>query len=187
MARTVSVLVPDADREETGETVAGLDGVPDDDGATLGEQFAVAALNTGATLYGAAVTPRNCVLVGADASTVLTSVAVLNEYSVVLEVAYSINTPHPSLRPAREMIVARDCRSMEEVGVCRVHVPLAAVYCAMLLLVVFAVSVIQSDVELAHTNPYGLNGYDDGTRDAPVPADVRSVVPVTNELRPPAG
>ena len=49
-----------------------------------------------------------------------------------------------------------------------------------------AVSVIQMDPVEAHTNPYGLYAYAVDATVTPVPAVVGGVVPVVNELRPPA-
>ena len=64
-------------------------------------------------------------------------------------------TPQYSDRPAREMIFAPRSNSMAEVGVCRVQVAPDTVYCAMLLTVGLAVSVIQMELDEDHTNPYG--------------------------------
>ena len=80
-------------------------------------------------------------------------------YSVVGVVAYSMKTPQPSARPAREMIIVPDSSSMEAVGDRRVHVVPDPVYSAMLLVARLAVSVIQMEVVEAYTNPYGLNAY----------------------------
>ena len=115
-----------------------------------------------------------------------TSVLVLYEYSLVGEVRYSMTTPHTSARPAIEMIIVPDSIDMAAVGVCRVHAVPDPVYCATLLVPRLAVSVIQTDLEDAHTNPYGLNGYAVDATVTPVPAVVGGVVPVVNELRPPA-
>ena len=120
------------------------DGVLEHDGHTGGEE------------NGAAVTPRNTVFVGATASTSTALVAVLYAYSLVGDVAYSINTPHtPSCRPAREMMAVPDSSSMAEVGVCRAHTPPVEVNSAMLLVVSAAVSVVHRVVAEANTNPYG--------------------------------
>ena len=113
--------------------------------------------NTGATEYGAEVTPRNTVFTGAVARTVLTSEPVLYAYSLVGEVRYSINTPHTSDRPAMEMIMVPLSINMADVGVCRDHVVPDPVYCAMLLTVSDAVSVIQIAVESGvNTKPNGF-------------------------------
>ena len=105
--------------------------------------------------YGATVTPRNAVLAGAVAREAFTSITVLYEYSVVGEVAYNINTPHDSFRPAIEMIIAPDSSSMAAVGVCRAH-DVVFTYLAMLLVVSAAVSVDQMVAVLENTNPYGF-------------------------------
>ena len=141
----VSVLagVPVCEPVDAGVTVDA--GVPEHDG------------HAAATLYGAVVTPRNTVLVGAVASTAAALVTVLYEYSLVDEVAYSINTPHaPSCRPAMEMIMAPDCSSMAAVGACRDQVAPEYTYLAMLLVVRADVSVAQMIAAVANTNPNGL-------------------------------
>ena len=125
-------------------------------------------------------------LVGAVASTNFVSLAVLYEYSLVGEVRYSIKAPHNSDRPAMEMIIVPLSINIVAVGVCRVQVVPDPVYCAMLVDVVLAVSVIQIVVLNAHTNPNGLKGYDTApARVVPVPADVGGVNAEVNEFRPP--
>ena len=85
-----------------------------------------------------------------------------------------------------EMITEPNSINMAAVGVCRVHVVPDPVYCAMLLLVTFAVSVIQMESVDAHTNPYGRYGYDTAPASVvPVAAAVGGVVPTVSELRPP--
>ena len=129
-AVTLDVLVAVGDTD--GPAVLVTDAVPvdagvtDTDGATvpLEEQDG----HTGTAAYGAAVTPRNTVFVGAVATVALVIVAVLKEYSLDGEVAYSMYAPHaPSCRPAREMMAVPDSSSMEGVGVFRVQVVPTAV------------------------------------------------------------
>ena len=78
---------------------------------------------------------------------------------MVGEVAYSTKTPHPSARPASEMIMVPDSSSMAAETGLRPQVVPDPVYCAMLFTVNDAVSVIQMEVVEAYTNPYGLYAY----------------------------
>ena len=134
------------------------------------------------------MTPRNAVLARAMASVDLVSVIELYAYSLVAEVAYKTNAPQLSDRPAREIIMVPDSSSMAAVGVCRVQVVPEIVYCAILLVARLAVSVIQTEVAEAHTNPYGRKGYDTlASRFAPAPAATGAAAPTVNELTPPAG
>ena len=111
------------------------------------------------------------------------------EYSVVGEVRYSMNTPHTSVRPVMEMIIVPDSIDMAAVGVCRVHAVPDPVYCATLLVPRLAVSVIQTDPEDAHTNPYGLYAYATALVTVfvtpPPPAVTGGAV--VNTFNPPAG
>ena len=124
-----------------------LDGVPVVDGVLVHDG------HTGRDTYGAMVTPRNAVLARAMASVDLMLVIELYEYSLVDEVAYKTNAPQLSDRPAMEMIMVPDSSSMAAVGFCRTHDVPDPVYCAMLLTVSAVVSVIQTEVVLANTNP----------------------------------
>ena len=190
---TVLAAVNDGVRGGVTETAGVPDGDTDTDDVLLAEAVAEGVGEfehdgyDGAVSYGAATTPRNTVNTGADASTVATLVAVLYAYSVVGEVAYSTKLLHPSDRPVNAMIMVPDS-SRVPAGTLRVQAP-EYVYSARLVLVSAAVSAIQM-VELEdHTNPYGLYAYATalGTRLTPAPAVVGTVVPVENELRPPAG
>ena len=168
----VTVAVPDAlaPNVTAGVPVLALLGVNELVKELLGETELVTALlgvavpdgvmlqKSGAVKYGAGVTPRKTVLEGADASTVLTNVTVLYEYSVVGEVRYSMNAPHvarDSFRPAMEMIMVPDSINAP-VGTERVQVVPDPVYSAMLLVVSAVVSVDQMAVEPANTKPNGF-------------------------------
>ena len=148
LAVDVKVMVPEgvcADGETVDELVANCEQEP--------------AGHTGGVKYGAAVTPRNTEFAGADASTSLTNLTVSYEYSVVGEVMYSMNDLHAlpdSLRPTSEMMRVPDSINAFG-GTARSQFPPMSENAAMLLIVVFAVSVIQTVVGEDHTNPYGLN------------------------------
>ena len=159
----VEVGVPEGDAVGEGVPVRALVGVA----VPVVELVGVHDTHAAATVYGAAVTPRNTVLAVTTASTAEMSVAVLYEYSFVAEVAYSINTPHaPSCRPAREMIMVPLSSSIAAVGVCRAHTELTKVYCARLFTESVAVSVDHRLSTPANANPYGTA--DEGIVSAPV-------------------
>ena len=107
---------------------------------------------------------------------------------MVDDVAYSTKAPQASLLPAREMIVAPNCRSMAGEGVCRTQVVPEPVYCAMLLVATDAVSVIQMEFGEDHTNPYGLYAYAseaETSGEELLYCDVGGLTPVIKERRPP--
>ena len=95
-------------------------------------------------------------MIGAVASTLATSVPVLYAYSVVGDVAYSINVLQPSARPASDTIIALASSSMAAVEGCRAQLEPDDVYCAMLLIVSALVSVAQIEVVFEKTKLNGL-------------------------------
>ena len=105
VAEDDGVTVGEMVEVDDGDGVWVVEGVVLDDGVVVPVGVEEHDAYTGATEYGAAVTPRNTVLVGAVASTDFVSVTVLYEYSVVGDVRYSINAPQSSARPAMEMII----------------------------------------------------------------------------------
>ena len=113
---TVGEDVPDTVDVE----VAVMGGLPETGGVVDGEGKHVGAR---ATAYAGSTTPRNTVLTGATARMDDVSVAVLNWYSLVGELEYSINTPPHSARPTREIMAVLASSSMLAEGVARVQVP----------------------------------------------------------------